>query len=62
MEIAEVTCFFLGSPECIRTYYVIQKIFLRQSQHCWNCNRRKQCGIDGDIQEINLMIMNHGGE
>src|SRR5258706_15055878 len=36
------------------------KDILRQSQRHWN--HKKWCGIDGDIQEISLTIMNHGGE
>ena len=47
----------LSILECI-IYH--SKDILKQSQCCQN--RKKQCGIDGDIQEISLTIMNHGGE
>ena len=63
MEIAKVlfTCFFSGSPEHIRTYYMsLERYFLRRLQCRWN--NRKQCSIDGDIQEISLTNMIHGGE
>src|SRR5260221_11036475 len=51
---------FLGIPLASRSVlYIVRKIFLRRSQRRWN--RKKRCGIDGDIQEISLTIMNHGG-
>src|SRR5258708_21377338 len=51
---------FLGIPSASRSVlYIVRKTFLRRSQRRWN--RKKRCGIDGDIQEISLTIMNHGG-
>src|SRR5260221_9730973 len=51
---------FLGIPSASRSVlYIVRKTFLRRSQCRWN--RKKRCGIDGDIQEISLTIMNHGG-
>src|SRR5258708_32285419 len=51
---------FLGIPSASRSVlYIVRKTFLRRSQRRWN--HKKRCGIDGDIQEISLTIMNHGG-